>query len=80
VLFGTQVFMRMTFTLGSERRPRAIDYLNLQVASKGKMQQGIYERDGERPRLCVAPPGAERPADFTTVPGDGRLLTVWALA
>jgi len=80
VLFGTQVFMRMRFTLGPERRPRAIDYLNLQGASNGRMQQGIYELDGETLRLCVAPAGADRPADFTTAPGDGRLLTVWTPA
>jgi uncharacterized protein (TIGR03067 family) len=80
VLFGTQVFMRMTFTLNPERRPRAIDYLNLQGGSKGRTQQGIYELDRGTLRLCVAPPGADRPADFTTAPGDGRLLTVWTLA
>jgi uncharacterized protein (TIGR03067 family) len=80
VLFGTQVFMRMTFTLDTSRRPRAVDYQNLEGSNRGKAQRGIYELDGETLRLCVAPPGADRPANFATTPGDGRLLTVWTLA
>ncbi len=80
VLFGTSVFMRMTFRLDPAAAPKAIDYVNTAGANKGRAQQGIYELQGDTLRLCVAPPGAERPADFTSVPGDGRLLTVWRKA
>ena len=27
--------------------------------------------------ICFGSPGAERPADFTSKPGDGRTLSVW---
>jgi uncharacterized protein (TIGR03067 family) len=77
VLFGTWVYMRMRFTLLADRSPRAIDYVVVEGTGDGQLQRGIYGLDGDRLTLCVAPPGQERPADFSSRKGDGRLLTVW---
>lgn len=38
---------------------------------------GIYEVDGDVFKSCFGKSGAERPADFTSKPGDGRTLSVW---
>ena len=77
VLFGTWVYMRLRFSLDPSRVPKAIDYTVTEGTGAGQDQQGIYELDGTTLRLCVSAPGQQRPPDFTTAPGDGRLLTVW---
>ena len=79
VVAGPQVMMKVEFSIDSAQSPKAIDYLNLAGANKGKQQCGIFEFAGEVLQVCVAAPGDPRPAEFTSVPGDGRTLTVWKL-
>jgi hypothetical protein len=45
--------------------------------TKGKKQLGIYELEGGTFKSCFAAPGNERPADFTSQPGDHRTVSVW---
>ena len=45
--------------------------------TKGKKQLGIYELEGENFKASFAAPGAERPTDFTSKPGDKRTVSVW---
>ena len=45
--------------------------------TKGKKQLGIYELDGDTFKSCFGAPGAERPKDFTSQPGDMRTSSVW---
>lgn len=76
--FRGQVFMRGTTTVDTARTPWTIDYLLTGPPGRGKRQLGICELgDDGQLRICVAPPGRERPADFTTKPGDDRTLTGW---
>jgi len=77
VLAGPQVMMKVEFSSDSSQSPKAIDYLNLAGANQGKTQWGIFELAGDVLRVCVAAPGDPRPAEFASVPGDGRTLTVW---
>ena len=60
---------------GPTRPP--IDCTLSEGANKGKMQLGIYELDGDTVKFCFAAPGKDRPTDFTTKPGDTRVLSVW---
>jgi uncharacterized protein (TIGR03067 family) len=76
-MFGEQVFMRARYTLDTTQNPKTIDYNITAGASKGKIQHGIYERDGELLRICYVAPGKSRPTDFTAVTGDGKTVTVW---
>jgi uncharacterized protein (TIGR03067 family) len=70
--FGKQVFLNATYTTDATRRPKAIDLVN-----RGKPQLGIYEVEGDTMRICFAPPGKPRPADFESRPGDGNTAAEW---
>jgi uncharacterized protein (TIGR03067 family) len=74
---GPQIMMKVKFTADSSRSPKTIDYVNTGGASKGKNQEGIYDLDGKILKVCMAPPGAQRPKEFESKPGDGRMFTVW---
>jgi uncharacterized protein (TIGR03067 family) len=77
---GGQMFMKAKFTIDPSKKPKTIDYQMTDGFTKGKTQLGIYEVDGETFKSCFGKPGAERPADFTSKPGDGRTLSVWKRA
>jgi uncharacterized protein (TIGR03067 family) len=80
VTAGPQVMLKVEFTCDVSKSPKAIDYINLAGANKGKAQAGIYEFEGELLKFCVAAPGATRPKKFESAKGDGRALTVWKRA
>lgn len=77
VVAGPQTMLKVEFTFDPSTSPASIDYLNLHGASKGKRQQGIYRLEGDVLTVCVAAPGAARPTEFASVPGEGRTLTAW---
>ena len=77
VTAGSQTMMTMTFTNDASTSPKAIDYVNTAGANKGKTQLGIYAFEGDRLRICMAAPGAARPAQFMSAPKSGATLTEW---
>jgi uncharacterized protein (TIGR03067 family) len=72
-----QIYIKAKFTIDPSKKPKTIDYQMTDGFTKGKTQLGIYEVDGETFKVCFASPGAERPTDFTSKPGEGRTLSVW---
>ncbi len=76
-MMGTQVFLKAKIVIDPSKKPKTIDYQMTEGFTKGKRQLGIYEVDGDTFKSCFGKPGAERPADFTSKPGDGRTLSVW---
>lgn len=79
VVAGPQVFVNVSFTLDNSKQPHVIDYLNLEGASEGESQAGIFELIGDSLKICMSAPGHPRPADFSSKPGDGRSYTTWRL-
>jgi len=77
VLAGPQTMLKAEFIYDPSPSPKTIDYLNLAGANKGKTQAGIYEFEGGLLKYCLGPPGAPRPREFQSQPGDGRTLTTW---
>jgi len=77
VIAGPQTMMKVEFTFDPATSPASIDYLNLHGPTKGKRQAGIYRFEGDVLTVCTGAPGAARPAEFESAPGDGRSLTVW---
>jgi uncharacterized protein (TIGR03067 family) len=72
-----QVYIKAKITLDPLKKPKTIDYDMTDGFTKGKKQLGIYEVEGDTFKACFGKPGAERPTDFTSKPGDGRTLSVW---
>jgi uncharacterized protein (TIGR03067 family) len=72
-----QVYLKAKITLDPSKKPKTIDYEMTGGFTQGKKQLGIYEVDGDTFKSCFGKPGAERPADFASKPGDGRTLSVW---
>src|ERR1700739_617053 len=77
VMFGPQVFMKARVALDASKFPKQLDYEVVLGTGMGSTQLGVYEWDGKKLRICMAAPGAPRPADFTCAKGAGRTLTVW---
>jgi uncharacterized protein (TIGR03067 family) len=80
LLFGSQIFMKGAFTIDPSQHPKTLDFTCTYGASEGAVQYGIYELDSETWKICYSAPGAERPADYATSPGDGRTMAVWRRA
>jgi len=80
VVAGPQTMLKVEFTFDPSTSPPGIDYVNFHGSTKGTRQQGIYRFEGDVLTVCVAAPGAVRPGEFASVPGDGRTLTSWKRA
>ena len=61
-----------THKLDPTKNPKEIDSLN-----QGKAMFGIYKLEKGEFTVCFAPPGKERPKEFTTKSGSGEFLHVW---
>ena len=65
-----------TFTIDATATPRTIDSTPA-GSPDGKPLLGIYEFDGDKLRICNAPPGKPRPKDFEARLGSQHSLIVW---
>jgi uncharacterized protein (TIGR03067 family) len=69
-----------THKLDPTKRPRTIDITDTEGPFKGKTVLGVYELDGDQFRICYAPPGKDRPRDFSARAGTGHRSHVWKRA
>ena len=75
---GDTVVLESTIKkLDTSKKPKTIDTLHTVGELKGKTVQGIYEIDGDMLRVCMAPPGRERPSEFSAKAGSGNSLVVY---
>jgi uncharacterized protein (TIGR03067 family) len=65
--------------LDPTQKPKAIDAMDTDGPNKGKTALGIYKLEKGEFTVCLAPPGMDRPTEFTTKSGTGELLHVWKL-
>ena len=61
-----------TMKVDPAKMPKQVDY-----TMGGQIYLGIYELNGDIFRDCIAPPGRERPMDFTVPRGSGRMYFVY---
>ncbi len=62
-----------TIKVDPTKKPKQMDA----TSTKGEVMLGIYEIEGDRYKVCFAPSGKERPAEFASKPGSGYILQVW---
>jgi uncharacterized protein (TIGR03067 family) len=60
----------MRYTLDASKTPAHIDMVYAGGPNKGKTVKGIYELKGDTLKLCVAPPGQDRPAALESKKGE----------
>ena len=75
-LIGGSPYFMEKITIDPSKNPRTIDF-EMIGQSKPIKKLGIYEFNGDRLKLCLGRPGAERPTDFSSKPGQGRILSEW---
>jgi uncharacterized protein (TIGR03067 family) len=74
---GGQLVMKARIIIDPSKQPKTIDYEVIEGPTKGRKHLGIYELNGDTLKSCFAAPDADRPAEFTSKPGDQRTATVW---
>ncbi len=73
---GGHVEERGTILLDPSKHPSEIDLQFREGKHEGKTDLAIYTWDGANLKLCWVREGEKRPTDFTTKPGDHRVLMV----
>ncbi|HEV2945941.1 MAG TPA: TIGR03067 domain-containing protein [Gemmataceae bacterium] len=64
-----------TIKLDTTHKPKTID--SIPDKMPGKPFLGIYEIDGNRIKVCYAPPGKDRPTEFVSKKGSEHTFTIW---
>jgi uncharacterized protein (TIGR03067 family) len=59
------------------RKPKTIDFMQTGGTEKARTSFGIYEINGQTRKLCFAPPGKERPTEFSARKGSRHFLVVF---
>jgi uncharacterized protein (TIGR03067 family) len=78
VRFGDQVLAHdVRFEIDPTKTPKEVTDTINDGPNKGKQILGIYRLEGDMLTSCVAPPGKERPTEFTAGPGSGYTLRVF---
>jgi uncharacterized protein (TIGR03067 family) len=73
---GTTVLVQGSFRIDPTARPRTIDVIITQGAARGQVLQGIYDRDGDTLRVCLAARAGPRPSEMSSKPDSGQTLMV----
>lgn len=76
-MVGERLVIKAKITIDPSKKPKTIDYQVIDGPTKGRKHLGIYEVEGDTFKSCFGAPDAERPADFTSKPGDLRTSTEW---
>jgi uncharacterized protein (TIGR03067 family) len=62
------------------QKPKTIDFTPTEGEGKDSRYLGIYELGENARKLCFAPPGKDRPTEFTSTPGSEHILVMFERA
>lgn len=77
---GDMEIGRGTSTFDPTQKPKTIDFTVTEGAAKGNHYLGIYELGKNTRKMCFAPPGKERPTEFSTTPGSQHVFLTFERA
>jgi uncharacterized protein (TIGR03067 family) len=66
-----------TSTIDPMKKPKTIDFVATEGEGKGRECKGIYELGEKTRKMCFAPPGKERPTEFSSMPGSEHILVTF---
>ena len=66
-----------TIKIDPSKKPKEMDATTGSGPDNGKIWQGIYKLYGDTYEVCFAPPGKDRPTEFSSKAGSGYLLQIW---
>jgi uncharacterized protein (TIGR03067 family) len=66
-----------TIEINPTKKPKTMDVKPDSGSNKGKTLLGIYELEGDNLRICLAPPGKDRPTEFASEAGTAHQLVVY---
>jgi len=70
--------IKSTRKLDPSKKPAQVDVVRKTGPNAGQTMKGIYEWiDADNYRVCIAPPGKDRPTEFKTSAGSGHTLHQW---
>jgi uncharacterized protein (TIGR03067 family) len=72
---GDTVEAAGTGVVDATKKPRTVDLTLSEGSEKGQTMKAIYELKGDELRVCIAPPGKERPTEFSSKDGCMLLVT-----
>ncbi len=71
-----QILEEGKIKIDPSKSPKHIDISPTTGNDAGSTRKGIYEVKGDEQKICFAPPDQERPKEFSSKEGSGRLLIV----
>jgi uncharacterized protein (TIGR03067 family) len=71
---GKKKFDSGTLKFDSSKTPKELDVMSESGPLKGKVLRGIYELSDDKMRACFGPADGERPGEFDTKKGKGRVM------
>ena len=66
-----------TSTIDPTKKPKTLDFTATEGEGKGNQYLGIYELGEKTRKMCFAPPGKDRPTEFTSTPGSEFILVTF---
>lgn len=66
-----------TSTIDPTKKPKTLDFTPTEGAGKDNQYLGIYELGEKTRKMCFAPPGKERPTEFSSMPGSEHILVTF---
>lgn len=66
-----------TNLLDPTKTPKTIDFTPTVGEGAGSLYRGIYELGEKTRKLCFAPPGKERPTEFSSTPDSEHILVMF---
>jgi uncharacterized protein (TIGR03067 family) len=74
---GNDAYNEGSLKIDASKKPKSIDVMPSKGDNEGKTMAGIYEIDGDTLKICLAQPDGERPREFESKAGSGRLNVVY---